>query len=148
MYVISACLCGVNCKYSGGNNFNENIFEIFQRGEGILICPEQIGGLPTPRIPCEIVGGKAENVFEGNAEVISKDGNQCTKEFIKGAKESLEIAKAVGAKKAILKSNSPSCGSGSVYNGQFNDKLIKGDGVTAYLFKSNGIAVETEEEYK
>lgn len=148
MFIISACLCGVNCKYSGGHNFNKKIFDIFKNGNGVLICPEQLGGLSTPRVPCEIVGGSAEDVLKGNAEVISKDGHKCTEEFIKGAEEALRIAKAIGAKKAILKAKSPSCGCGSVYSGEFNGEIVKGDGITTLLFKENGINVETEEEYK
>ena len=146
MYIVSACLCGVNCKYNGGNNYNEKIDKLAKEGKAVLICPEQLGGLPTPRVPAEISGGSAADVLKGKARVINKDGEDVTKHFIKGAEESLKIAKAAGCKIAILKSKSPSCGCGKVYDGTFSGSLKKGNGVTAELFLKNGIKVITEEE--
>ena len=88
MIAVSACLCGVNCKYNGGNNFNESIYELFKEGKVVLICPEQLGGLETPRSPAEII--KSE---EGMARVVNKEGIDVTKEFNKGAK-SAQIGRA------------------------------------------------------
>lgn len=143
MIIISACLCGVNCKYNGNNNLNENCLKLFKEGKAILICPEQLGGLNTPRIPSEIIG-TAEEVFKNKGKVVDKEGNDVTKEFVKGAKEALSIAKLVNAKKAILKDGSPSCGCNYVYDGNFTGNKVVGKGLTAYLFESNGIEVETE----
>lgn len=146
MIVISACLCGVNCKYNGENNLNEETLTLLKEGKAVLICPEQLGGLNTPRIPCEIVGGDGADVFDGKAKVVNSRGEDSTEEFVKGAYEALKIAKAVGAKSAILKSKSPSCGYGKIYDGSFTGKKIVGNGVTAELFLKNGIKVYTEEE--
>ena len=147
LYLISACLCGIDCKYSGGNNYNDKIFRIFSRGEGILVCPEQLGGLATPRIPCEIVGGSGEEVLQGKARVLNSDGVDLTKEFIKGAEETLKIAKAIDCKKVILKANSPSCGFGRIYSGNFNGELVVGEGVTSALLRKNGVIIESDKNY-
>ncbi|KGM93563.1 DUF523 domain-containing protein [Clostridium botulinum] len=146
MIVISACLCGIDCKYSGGNNLNHKALEFLKEGKAILVCPEQMGGLTTPRTPCEIMGGEGEDVLNGEAKVISKEGVDCTKEFLKGAYEAVKIAKEVNAKKAIFKSKSPSCGFGKIYDGNFSGNKIDGNGVTSALFLKNGIKIVTEEE--
>jgi uncharacterized protein YbbK (DUF523 family) len=147
LHLISACLCGIDCKYSGENNYNDEVFSIFSKGQGILVCPEQLGGLATPRKPCEIVGGSGEEVLQGTARVLNSEGVDLTKEFIKGAEETLKIAKAIDCKKVILKANSPSCGFGKIYSGNFNGELIEGEGVTAALLRKNGIIVESDEKY-
>lgn len=146
MIVISACLCGVNCKYSGGNNLNEKILKLFKDKKAVLICPEQLGGLETPRTPSEIKGGTGRDVLEGKAKVIDAKGEEVTEKFVKGAYEALKIAKDVNAELAILKANSPSCGCGKIYNGHFNGEKIDGNGVTAELFLKNNIKVVTEED--
>lgn len=136
MVLISACLCGVNCKYSGGNNLDEECLKLLQDGKAVLVCPEQLGGLQTPRTPAEIVGNS-----HGELKVITKDNEDVTEEFIKGAEETLKIAKLVNAKKALLKEGSPSCGGNYIYDGTFTGKRIKGLGITARLLKENGIEV-------
>ncbi len=146
MIIMSACLCGIDCKYSGKNNYNERAYELFRSGEAILVCPEQLGGLPTPRHPAEIVGGTAEDVLNGKARVMNDHGEDVTEQFIKGAEETLKIAKASGCVKAILKAKSPSCGQGKIYSGSFNGTLVEGTGVTARLLLDNGIIVLTEED--
>ena len=138
MDIVSACLCGINCKYDGKNNLNKNLKERVMRGELLPVCPEVLGGLPIPRIPCEIRNGR----------VYTKDGRDVTKQFTDGARKTLEIAKAAGAKKAFFKQRSPSCGCGKIYNGNFTGKTIEGDGITAALLKQNGIEVLTEEDLK
>ena len=110
MYLISACLCGVNCKYNGLNNYNEICDNLFTSGKAILVCPEQLGGLPTPRIPSEIIGKSSNILTYNNGSVIDKNGNDVTSQFLKGAQETLQIAKKMNIKKAILKDGSPSCG--------------------------------------
>lgn len=140
MYLISSCLCGVNCKYSGGNNFNKKCLELVNEGKGILVCPEQLGGLSTPRKPSEIIG-KSENILEGIDKIIDKSNIDVTKEFLKGAEETLKIANLYNIKKAILKEGSPSCGVNYVYDGSFTGKKIKGHGLTTELLIRNGIKV-------
>ena len=140
MYLISSCLCGVNCKYSGGNNLNEKCLDLLKEGKGILICPEQLGGLPTPRLPAEIMG-KAENILTGMDKIITKNNIDVTNEFLKGAKETLRIAKLYKITKAILKEGSPSCGVNYVYDGSFTGKKIKGNGLTTEILIKNGIEV-------
>lgn len=141
MIIVSACLCGVNCKYSGGNNLNEEVLRLLAGGEAIPVCPEQLGGLPTPRPTMEISGGTGADVLDGEARVTSSSGTDATECFVKGAQEVLKIAEVAGAGEAILKSNSPSCGSGRIYDGTFSGRLIDGNGVTAELLIRNGIKV-------
>lgn len=129
--LVSACLAGVDCKYNGGNNENAKIIELIKNNDVILVCPEQLGGLSTPRDP-------AENI---NDKVITDKGKDVTKEFDKGAEEVLKLAKKFNIKKAILKSRSPSCGKGKIYDGTFSGKKIDGNGKTAELLIKNGIEV-------
>jgi len=135
--LISACLAGVNCKYDDGNNLHPEILKLVESGAAILICPEQMGGLPTPRLASEIIG---ENVF-------NTAGEDVTAQFTKGAQETLRIAKLYGITKAILKERSPSCGVHYIYDGTFSSKKIKGSGFTCRLLKANGIKILSEEEY-
>ena len=139
--LVSSCLAGVNCKYSGGNNYNKTISELVKKGEAIILCPEMLGNLPVPRIPCEIRKDEKDKRC-----VVNKEGEDCTKAFMEGAEKTLEVVKARDIKVAILKSRSPSCGAGSVYDGSFSGKLIEGNGVTAQLLIKNGVKVYTEHE--
>lgn len=148
MKLISACLCGINCKYNGDNNNHPYYLDLLQQGELLPICPEQLGGLPTPRASCEIIGGSGEDVLQGIAKVVNKDGEDLSAPFIKGAREILQLAKQAGISEAIMQSRSPSCGCGRIYDGTFAGKLIAGDGVTSALLKMNGIKVWNDEEYK
>lgn len=118
--LVSACLAGVNCKYNGGNNENNKIIELIENGNAILVCPEQLGGLKTPRTSAERIGDK----------VLTKDNQDVTDEYLKGANEVLKLAKKFNIKRAILKSRSPSCGKGKTYDGTFTHTLINRDGVT------------------
>ena len=150
MIVVSACLCGVNCKYDGGNNLNSELFEQFKKGKVMPVCPEQLGGLCTPRMPSEIIGGTAKQILEGKdgAKVVRCDGKDITDEFLRGAYETLKIAKSIQATRAILKASSPSCGAGNIYDGSFSGKKISGNGITAELLMKNGIKVYTEDNFK
>ncbi len=120
MILISACLCGVNCKYNGGNNLNEKALKLFREGKAVLVCPEQLGGQQTPRAPHEINNATGAEVLDGKANIIGPEGDDVTKEFLKGAYETLKIAKECDAKVAILKARSPSCGFGKIYDGTFS----------------------------
>ena len=133
--LVSACLIGIKCCYDGESKINKKCFELFKRGKLIPVCPEQLGGLPTPRAKSEI---------QKNGKILTKSGKDVTDNFIKGAKETLKLTKLLGVKEAILKSKSPSCGCGKIYDGTFSGKLIKGDGVTVALLKKNEIIVITE----
>jgi uncharacterized protein YbbK (DUF523 family) len=137
MIIVSACLAGLHCRYDGGGKPNEVVIRLVAEGKAIPVCPEQLGGLTTPRLPVEIV----------NSRVIRKDGVDITAEFERGAQETLTLAKLAGVKSAILKAKSPSCGAGRIYDGSFSGKVISGDGVLAGLLKKNGITVKTEEDY-
>lgn len=134
--LISACLLGCDCRYDGKNCYVEQIEQLKDKCILIPICPEQMGGLPTPRIPSEI----QEEV------VINKEGVDVTAQYSKGAKLALEYAKLNDTKYAILKSKSPSCGRGLIYDGSFTGHLIEGDGKTVQLLKENGIKIYTEQE--
>ena len=136
--MVSACLLGDNVKYNGGNNKNDELIAFLKDYEVIKVCPEIFGGLSTPRDPSEIIKNK---VFTINRVDV-------TNEFMEGAKKTLEIAKENDVKIAILKKNSPSCGSNSIYDGTFSHNIVEGNGITAKLLKENGIIVFDEENYK
>lgn len=135
MKLCSACLLGIECRYDGKSKTDKKVLELAKKEKLIPVCPEQLGGLPTPRQSSEQKEGK----------VITKTNKDVTREFIKGAEEVLKIAKLFGIKEAIFKQKSPSCGCGKIYDGSFTGNLIKGDGVATALLKKNGIKVVTEE---
>lgn len=148
MYIISACLAGVHCRYDHKENGIDEIKDLIKKQPTIIVCPEQMGGLTTPRPPVEIVGGDGNDVLNGKAKLMNNKGKDVTEEFVKGAVEVLSIAKEYNIKRVILKSGSPSCGSGYIYDGTFTGEKVEGDGVLAALLKRNGIEVMTEEDYK
>lgn len=133
---VSACLLGENCKYNGGNNLNEKVVEFVKGHEVVLVCPEVMGGLATPRIPSEIVNGVVTN----------KEGTVVDSEFRKGAEVALEKVLAEGVELAILQSRSPSCGSKEIYDGSFSGKKISGMGIFARELKANGIKIIDAED--
>lgn len=133
--LVSACLLGVASRYDGKTAFNSDLFEIIKRHEIVPVCPEQLGGLKTPRNPNEISKG----------HVVEKNGTDNTAEYIRGAKETLKIAKLLGCDIAILKERSPSCGSDMIYDGTFSGTRIPGEGITSALLRKNGIRVISEE---
>lgn len=136
MKICSACLLGVKCRYDGKSKRNGKVVSLFGKDFLIPICPEQLGGLPTPREAAEQKGKK----------VYTKSGKDVSRAFNGGAREVLKIAKLFGAKEAILKQRSPSCGYGQIYDGTFSGKIVRGNGVTASLLKKNGIKIITEED--
>ena len=129
--LISACLMGIKCRYDGGRKPLPCLDELMEKHVLIPVCPEVIGGLPTPRVPAERIGDK----------VITKDGRDVTAEYQKGAEEALKLAQMTGCTHALLKERSPSCGCGMIYDGSFSGGLCKGDGVCGALLKANGIEV-------
>jgi len=136
--LISACLLGVNCRYDGGNCLN---VEAIRRADSrwiIPVCPEQLGGLPTPRASADIVAGDGGDVLDGRSRVLTDDGTDVTPQFIRGAHEVLRVAERLDAGKAVLKQRSPSCGCGQICRG---GRILTGDGVTTALLKREGIQV-------
>ena len=129
--MVSACLLGENCKYSGGNNRDEKVLEYVKGHDVYPVCPEVMGGLPTPRVPAEIVCGK----------VVNKEGVCVDREFRKGAQAALEIAKRERIDLAILQPRSPSCGATEVYDGTFTGVKIPGQGVFARMLHENGFSM-------
>ncbi|MDY5212892.1 DUF523 domain-containing protein [Intestinibacter sp.] len=149
MIIVSACLLGENCKYSGGNNKAENVIKYLEGKEYILVCPEQLGKLSTPRDPSEIIteGNKDGNdVLDKNIKVLSNKGVDVTANFIKGAEETLKIAKEHNVKKAILKAGSPSCGYKKIYDGTFSGNKVQGMGVTAAILNKENIELLDEDD--
>lgn len=133
---ISECLLGYNCRYDGKTKYFPKVELLKEKYNLIPICPEVLGGLPTPRVASEIVGDK----------VLREDGLDNTLYFMTGAKKALEIYKANNCKAAILKESSPSCGLNLIHDGTFSGKKIKGMGITCRQFIANGIKIYTEDD--
>lgn len=138
MIVCSACLAGMACKYNGAtNNTDLRVIRLVEQGKAVPVCPEMLGGLSVPRIPCEILKEK----------VVNRNGEDKTEAFELGAKRALAIAQAIHASQAILMPRSPSCGMNQIYDGTFSKTLINGDGLFVRLLKKNGIEVLSPEKY-
>ena len=151
MKICSACLLEIKCRYDGKYKPNKKVVRLLEKEILIPVCPEQLGGLKTPRLGSGILGGDGKGVLSGKARVINRKQEDWTGNYFKGAKEVLKIAKRFKIKEAILKQGSPSCGCGEVFqwkvvNGKWSNRRRKGDGVTTALLKKNGIRVITEEE--
>ena len=134
--LISACLLGAQCRYDGQSKPVLEMVALSEQFDLVPVCPEQLGGLPTPRTP-------AERIEE---RVITQDERDVTAEYRRGAEQALHLARLCGCRIALLKERSPSCGSGTIYDGTFSGGLTAGDGVTAVLLRENGIAVYGESE--
>ena len=136
MKICSACLLGLKCRYNGTGAPNEKILNLARKEILLPVCPEQLGGLSTPRLPVEQRGEK----------IVSKDGVDMTEYFLRGAEQVLELARIFNCKEAILKQRSPSCGCGQIYDGTFSGTVIKGDGVTTKILKAAGVQVKSEDD--
>ena len=134
--LVSACMMGMPCRYDGDSKPKKEISSLREKYELIPVCPEEFGGLSTPRLPCEIQ----------NAKVIRKDGADMTSFYEKGAQTALNLAKKHGCKIAILKEKSPSCSPHKRYDGTFSKNLVDGMGITAQLLTENKIRVLGESE--
>ena len=132
--LVSACLLGVKCRYDGKSKACERVLRMAQEHMLVPVCPEQLGGLATPRSPAEIQGER----------VRCQTGADVTAAYRRGAEQALFLYRTLGCEMAILKSRSPSCGCGQVYDGSFTGALIPGDGITAHLLRENGIPIFTE----
>lgn len=131
--LVSACLLGIGCRYDGKEKSNEQVMKLLKNPDVVLVpvCPEQLGGLATPRIASERLGDR----------VVNRAGEDVTAQYRKGARETLKLAELYGCQKAILKERSPSCGCGVIYDGSFSRQTISGNGVTAELLLNRGITV-------
>lgn len=138
MKVVSACLANIPCRFDGKAKPNQYIIDLVAQGKAITVCPEELGGLSTPRIPAEQQKGK----------IINKEGTDITEAYQKGAKRALEIALENKCTEAILKSKSPSCGCGKIYDGTFTGKLVDGDGIFCQLLKEKNLTINTELSFK
>ena len=134
---MSACLAGTPCRYDGRSNLRPEIAALVERGEAVPVCPEVLGGLPTPRTPSERKG----------ESVVSATGDDVTGAFAAGAEAALYIAEECGCSAAVLKARSPSCGCGRIYDGTFTHTLIDGDGLFAALLRKKGFQLFTEETF-
>ncbi len=134
-FIVSACLAGEACRYDGGHNACAEVARLVREGAAVPACPECLGGLPTPRVPSERVGDR----------VLTRDGQDVTAAFARGARLALALARRDGCTAAILKSRSPSCGWGRIYDGTFSRALCAGDGVWAQLLRREGFPLFSEE---
>lgn len=133
--LVSACLLGAACKYSGGDNACPQVAALREHYHLVPVCPEQLGGLPTPRPPAERQGDR----------IVTREGQDVTAQYRRGAQEALKLARLLQCQGAVLKARSPSCGCGEIYDGTFTSTRISGDGVTAALLRAEGFALWTEE---
>lgn len=134
--LVSACLLGVECRYNKKGVLNPQVKELLGRHHLIPVCPEIMGGLATPRTPAERQDGR----------VVTRDGEDVTAAYEKGARETLKLAELYGCRAAILKERSPSCGSSRIYDGTFSGKLTEGEGVCAGLLRNHGIKIYGESQ--
>ncbi len=137
MKIVSACLAGVKCGYDGKARPCEQVIALVARGEAIPVCPEQLGGLTTPRVGAE---------QQSDGRIVTVDGGDVTTQYSNGADEALKIAQLAKCSGAILKARSPMCGAGQIYDGTFTKTLRSGDGIFAQKLKATGIEVQTDED--
>ncbi len=148
MKLVSACLLGIRCNWSGDEKYlNTGLLEKAQNGVLVPVCPEQLGGLATPRSPQEIQDGDGEAVLDDKARVVNREGVDVTAQFVKGAEETLKIARLLGITEFVGKSGSPSCSCNWIYDGSFSGTQISGKGVTAALLQRNGIRLISEDDF-
>ncbi len=136
-WLISACLTGEHCRYDGGTCRIREIADLLEKGDAVTVCPEQLGGLPTPRMPSEIRNGR----------VYNKQGKDVTENFLRGAEAALSAARKSRCTKAVLKEGSPSCGLHTVYDGTFSGKRIEGKGIFAAMLENSGVICLNENEF-
>ena len=138
--LVSACLLGVHCRYDASSNPAAELIERLRGGRIVPVCPEQLGGLATPRPPAELEGGSGEDVLDGHARVVTQAGVDVSAAYLRGARETARLARAYSARRAILKDKSPSCGCTRIHR---DGRLQAGSGVTAALLRREGVTVES-----
>ena len=141
--IVSACLLGRQCRFDGRDKFTPELAFLLEGRKVIAVCPEELGGLGTPRAACHITGGDGADVLDGRARVIDANGIDRTQEFLSGARAAIEQLQTAGAREAVLKERSPSCGVNRVYR---DGALVPGQGVFAAWLTRNGVAVIDEEQ--
>jgi uncharacterized protein YbbK (DUF523 family) len=147
--LVSPCLIGIRTRWNEDREEIEDLINLVKSGQAVFMCPEQIGGLTTPRDPSEIEPGKtAKDVLNGDARVLTPTGKDVTKQFVVGAQRILEFCQRMGVEVAVLKSGSPSCGSQRTFDGTFTDTKIVGKGITGELLDQNGIKVYNENNFQ
>lgn len=144
--LVSACLLGLRVRYDGGAKPREAVIRLGERYELVPVCPEQLGGLTTPRPPAEIQGGSGEDVLDGRTQVLTREGVDVTANFIRGAEECLAAARLFRVVGAVIKARSPSCATGESYDGSFTGRRVSGYGVTSALLARHGIPLLSEED--
>ncbi|MBM7712922.1 DUF523 domain-containing protein [Enterococcus xiangfangensis] len=148
MLGISACLGGVACRYDGGTNEIAALKSLVETNQALMICPEVLGGLPTPRPPAEIRGGDGFDVWQGKAKVFDQEGHDLTNAFKQGAIKAFKEMQKLQITGLVLKERSPSCGSNLIYDGSFSGTRIKGVGVATAYFIQQGLPVYSEENWQ
>lgn len=141
--IVSACLAGVRCRYDGDHRRNEAVARLVVEGKALPVCPEQLGGLPTPREPAQFTEGDGEDLLAGRGELRTASGTDVSEAYRRGAKEVERIALEIGARRAILCDKSPACGTTRVWR---NGELVEGRGVCAALLSQAGLVVESPKE--
>lgn len=147
MIIVSACLAGVCCRYDGTSKINKDIMKLVAERKAIPLCPEVLGGRKVPREQVEIINGTGEDVIDGKAFVKDKNGNDVTEEILNGVKEVLLTIERLNVKVVILKTKSPTCGFGKIYDGTFSSVLKDGNGVLAAALIRKNIKILTEENF-
>jgi uncharacterized protein YbbK (DUF523 family) len=145
MILVSACLLGLRCRYNECNNTDQLVLDLREKYILIPVCPEQLGGMQTPRPPSFFIKGDGLQTLEGIDNLINDRNENVSSHFRKGSEEALKICRLFNIKTAILKENSPSCGTHQIY---LKEKLTKGMGVTATILKFNGIRVMSENDIR
>lgn len=138
MILVSKCLLGIPCRMDGQSKLVPELLKLYKEGKVVAVCPEVLGGMPTPREPSEL---------QPDGKVINRLGEDVTEQYRKGAMEALRICRETGCTSAILKSKSPSCGSGIIHNGKFDGGLVKGNGIFTDILLAEGIPVMSELDY-
>jgi uncharacterized protein YbbK (DUF523 family) len=144
--IISACLLGVACNHEGRGSPRAVVEDLERRYRLVPVCPEVLGGLPTPRAAAELSGGDGAAVLAGGAAVLNTDGADVTAAYRRGAEAAVALARSTGATRAVLKARSPSCGSSRIYDGTFSRRLVDGQGVTAAALRAAGLEVCSDED--
>lgn len=146
LILVSACLAGIGCSHDGKDRVHPRVRRLVQEGKAIPVCPEQLGGLTTPRKTAEIAIGSGEDVIAGKTNVTTKDGRDVTAEFLKGARETDALARLLQVDKAILKARSPACGYRTIYDGTFSGKTKAGRGVATAMLETHITEILTEDD--
>ena len=147
MILASACLAGIKCRYNEEHRQHPLIAQLMTKGKVIAVCPETLGGLGVPRLPCEIIGGNAEDVLKAKAKIVDLSGKDLTKEVVAGCYEAVELAKKNKIRLAVLKDKSVACAVENIHDGNFQGRLIKGKGILTLLLEKEGIRVINSQQF-